>query len=416
MTTDSWLDDTVDAVELFDPDELKDTVLGDIRDPFPTFAEARARGAVVRGMVGLPEGAEESIGAEDAPEVFSVVGHDAVQQVLFDHETFSSTVYSDVMGMVMGRTMLEMDEPEHRLYRGLVSVAFRQKVLARWERDLVRVVVDDLIDKFAGRGHAELVRELTFHFPAQVIARILGLPRHDFPKFQRWSIELISVSANWDRGIAASQALKEYFSEVLADRRKHPKDDLISDLAQAEVDGHTLDDESIYAFLRLLLPAGVETTYRASGNLLFGLLTNPDQLEAVKNDRNLVGPAFEETLRWEPPLTFIMRVAAKDTELAGVAIPKGSVLSVGVAAAGRDPSRYPDPDRFDLFRNPQPHVSFGFGPHMCIGMHLARMEARVALEAVLDRLPNVRLDPGDSDPHIHGMAFRSPTSLPVRFG
>jgi cytochrome P450 len=308
-----------------------------------------------------------------------------------------------------------MDEPEHKLHRALVAPAFRQKMLARWESELVEAVVDELLDRITPVGRSDLVRDLTFAFPAQVIARILGLPRSDYTRFQRWSLELISVAANWDRGIAASEALRDYFAEVLIERRKAPSDDLITDLAVAEVDGQQLSDEEIFGFLRLLLPAGVETTYRSSGNLLFALLTHPDQLDAVRRDRRLVPPAIEEALRWEPPLTSIVRRAKKDITLGGVDIPAGADVGVCLAAANRDERRFPEPDRFDIFREPRPHASFGSGPHMCIGMHLARMETRVAVNRALDRLDDLRLDPDGNDVHIHGMAFRSPTSLPVLF-
>jgi cytochrome P450 len=308
-----------------------------------------------------------------------------------------------------------MDQPEHRPHRTLVSQAFRNKMLAHWEHDLIRVVIDELIDGFAGRGQAELVRQFTFAFPVQVIAHILGLPRRDYQKFQRWSIELLSVSRNWDRGMAASMALKQYFAEVLEDRRRHPRDDLISDLSVAELDGQRLTDEEIFSFLRLLLPAGVETTYRSSGNLLHGLLTNPEQLHAVYQDRSLIPQAIEEGLRWEPPILFIIRQATADAVCAGAAIPAGAIINLCVGSANRDESRYPEPDRFDLFREPQLHMSFGFGPHMCLGMHLARMETRVAIGALLDRLPGLRLDPDVEAPYVQGSAFRSPPALYVRF-
>jgi cytochrome P450 len=126
--------------------------------------------------------------------------------------------------------------------------------------------------------------------------------------------------------------------------------------------------------------------------------------------------AIEEALRWEPPLLITSRVCARDTELRGVPIPAGAHVTVMLGAANRDESRYPDPDRFDIFRDPKQHISFGHGPHTCLGMHLARMETRIAVGALLDRLPNLRLEPGSDDPHIHGQIFRSPTSLPVRFG
>ena len=182
------------------------------------------------------------------------------------------------------------------------------------------------------------------------------------------------------------------------------------------MDGRGLDDEEIFSFLRLLLPAGVETTYRASGNLLYGLLTNPDQLRAVREDRALVPVAFEETIRWEPPVTVILRRATVDTELAGVHVEEGADIGLLLGSANRDERKYVDPDRFDIFRESRQSLGFGFGVHVCLGMHLARMETRVAVNALLDRMPDLALAPApDQDLHIKGMAFRSPIALPVTF-
>ena len=402
-----------EALAPFDPTELQDTVAGKQRDPFPRFAELLAESPVHVGPIDLGTGPGESYGPVPPVTVF---GFDEAVQVLRDNETFSSTVYEGVMGEVMGRTILQMDEPEHRLQRALVSPAFRSKMLERWEESLVRTVVNELIDGFAPRGHADLVRELTFDFPVQVIAQILGLPRSDYPKFQRWAVEIISVAANWERGVAASAQLRDYFAEVLADRRRHPDDDLITELVNVEVEGQHLTDEEIYSFLRLLLPAGVETTFRASGSLLFGLLTNPDQLTAVREDRSLLPQAMEEGIRWEPPVTVILRRAMRDTELAGVPIAEGADVALLLGAANHDRRKYDHPDQFDMFREVRQHVGFGFGVHVCLGMHLARMETRVALNTLFDRLPDLRFDPEPGeDPHIMGMAFRSPTALPVSF-
>ena len=317
--------------------------------------------------------------------------------------------------MVMGHMILGMDDPEHRRHRNLVAGAFRERSLARWEPAFVAPICHELIDRFAGRGRAELVRELTFEFPVRVIARILGLPEEDFAQFQRWSIELIGLGANIELGLAASESLRDYFAVVVADRRRQPRDDVISDLVTAEIDGEQLSDEAIYAFLRLLLPAGAETTYRSSGNLLYLLLTHPDQLEAVTRDRSLLPQAIEEALRFEPPLLLINRTATCEVELSGVTIPAGGSVSTCLGSANHDETRWEDAERFDIFRPVIPHLAFAHGPHMCLGMHLARLETRVLVNAVLDRLPGLRLDTGDDDPHIKGLIFRSPTSLPVEF-
>jgi cytochrome P450 len=220
---------------------------------------------------------------------------------------------------------------------------------------------------------------------------------------------------NWEGALAASRELRGYFAEIIADRRRHTRDDLVSQLISAEVDGRRLSDEEIYPFLLLLLPAGAETTYRSSSNLLFGLLSDPDQLGAVRADRSLVPQAIEEALRWETPLLTVARLATEDVELGGVRIPAGSFVAVSLGAANRDPGQHAEPDAFDIFRERAQHISFGDGAHKCLGMHLARLEMRVLLNAVLDRLPGLRLDPDADDPHIHGLIFRSPPNLPVRF-
>jgi cytochrome P450 len=414
--------DTNSAVESqpapipFDPFELQDVVSGNIRDPYPRFAELRRQAPVHSGPVDLGEEVPEPEPDSGKPPAITVFGFDEAVEVLRDNETYSSTIYAGVMGEVMGRTILQMDEPEHRLHRALVSPTFRSKVLERWEGDLVQRVVNELVDLFAAEGRADLVKQLTFNFPVQVIAHILGLPRSDFPTFQRWAVEITSVTANWERGMAASAALRDYFAEVLVERRRHPAEDLISELVQVEVDGRKLEDEEIYSFLRLLLPAGVETTYRASGSMLYGLLTNPDQYRAVREDRSLIPVAFEETIRWEPPVTVILRQATRDTELGGVPVQKGADVGLLLGSANRDERKYEHPDDFDIFRESRQSLGFGFGVHVCVGMHLARMETRVAIDTLFDRLPDMELapEPGQ-DVHIRGMAFRSPIALPVAF-
>jgi cytochrome P450 len=314
----------------------------------------------------------------------------------------------------MGHMILGMDDPEHRSHRNLVAHAFREKSLARWEPEFIAPIVDEQIDRFVGDGEADLVRQLTFEFPVRVIARLLGLPEEDFAQFQRWSIELIGLVADIDRGLAASESLRDYFAGVVADRRAHPAEDVISDLVSAEVDGERLTDEAIYSFLRLLLPAGAETTYRSSGSLLYLLMTHPDQLDAVRADRSLLPQAIEEGLRFEPPLLSINRTATCDVEIAGVTIAAGEDITPHIGSANHDETRWDEAESFDIFRPAIPHIAFAHGPHMCLGMHLARLETRVLVSRVLDRLPDLSLDLSQ-DPYIRGDIFRSPTALPVRF-
>jgi cytochrome P450 len=392
-------------------------VAGDVRDPYPMLAGIRADTPVMEVHFGPRSGGGSRPGRQ-APRMtslFTVTSHELAQQVLTDNVRFSSAGYATNIGHVMGRTILTMDPPEHLRHRALVAGAFRARVLDQWSDTIIGATVSELIDAFAGDGHADLIPQLTFPFPVRVIARILGLREADWPRFLRLSTELIAVMRNRDRAVAARQQLRGYFAEIIADRRRHTRDDLVSQLIEAEVDGHRLGDEEIYPFLLLLLPAGAETTYRSASNLLFGLLSHPGQLDAVRGDRDLVPQAIEEALRWETPALTVARSATRDVELGGVRIPAGGLVAVSLGAANRDPRRYPDPDAFDVFREGKQHISFGDGAHKCLGMHLARLEMRVLLTAVLDRLPGLHLDPAADDPHIHGLLFRSPPNLPVRF-
>jgi cytochrome P450 len=389
-----------------------DVVSGNTRDPYPDFAVRRRETPVWKGnlmeMDFLPEGIEVEPG-------WNAFRYEDCSRILRDAKTFTSTGYDSTIGMVMGHMILGMDDPEHRGHRNLVAHAFREKSLARWEPEFIGPIVDELIDRFADDGEADLVRQLTFEFPVRVIARLLGLPEEDFEQFQRWSVELISLVGDIDRGLAASEALRNYFADVVAVRRAEPQEDVISDLVLAEVDGEKLSDEAIYSFLRLLLPAGAETTYRSSGNLLYLLLTHADQMEAIRQDRSLLPQAIEEGLRFEPPLLSINRTTTCEVEIGGVTLPAGESISPSIGSANHDETRWENPEVFDIFRPAIPHIAFAHGPHMCLGMHLARLETRALVNRVLDRLPGLILNPGDSDPHIRGQVFRSPTSLPVTF-
>ena len=413
MSAPEAIDGTYDPFEEFN----RSVGAGVVEDPYPLLAMARAKGPLLKeNLEAELLAAEVDPQVTMGPEVFTAFSYDAVQTVLRDGETFSSAGYADVMGAVMGHTILEMDEPEHHTYRGLVQQAFSRKAMERWEAEAVGPIVDECIDAFVDRGEAELVRELTLPFPVNVIASMLGLPRADLPQFHRWAIELISVSFDWERGTRASAQLRDYFARVLAERRVHPANDLMSILAASELDGQHLTDEEIFAFLRLLLPAGAETTYRSSSNLLFGLLTHPDQLDALRADRALMPKAIEEGLRWEPPLTTIVRTATRDTVVDGVDVPAGAVVITNMGSANHDEKYWERSEEFDIHREQRQHLAFAFGPHMCLGMHLARMETRVVLERIFERLPNLRLDPAADAPQITGMTFRAPPALPVLFG
>lgn len=388
--------------------------VGSVRDPYAAVAAMRRIAPVHRvDLRNFPRGGNPLAAPPD--EIWTVLTYEGVFQVLRDGKRFSSAGYQRSMGVVMGHTILGMDGAEHLRYRALISKAFTRRALERWERELVRPAVEDYVRSFAERGRADLVRELTFPFPVRVIAAMIGLPAEDHAAFHRLAVELISVGIDWEAGMRASRELGALFAPVLAARRREPRDDLMSVLAHAELEGTRLTDEEIFAFLRLLAPAGAETTYRSSSNLLFGLLSNPEQLDAVRRDRALIPQAIEEGLRWECPLLTIMRTATVDTEVECVPIPAGGAVTTHLGAANRDPARWDEPDRFDVFRAPKPHIAFALGPHVCLGMHLARMETRVVLETLFERCPGLRLDPEAKDVHVSGMVFRAPLALPVAF-
>lgn len=381
-----------------------------LRDPYPFLARKRSEGGVFHGSV-----MDWSKAPEAMPEnLYAAVSFDAVNRVFRDGRVFNSRIYDSTIGLFIGPTILAMEGKKHWDHRNLVSSAFKTKSLAQWEPTIVRPVVNALIDEFIDAGHADLVREFTFEFPTRVISKLLGLPEEDLPWFRKRAVELISYHVKYKRAFEASAALKDYFLAQIDKRRAKPTEDIIGDLVTAEIDGEKLTDEAIYSFLRLLLPAGLETTYRSSGNLIYLLLTHPDQFRAVQDDHALIGPAIEEGLRFETPLTTVQRSANEETELEGVTIPEGAVIDVCIGSANRDEQRWERSEEFDIFRKRLPHISFAAGEHTCMGLHLARMETRVALETLLSRLTNIQLLT-DDDPHIHGQPFRSPTALPVTF-
>ncbi len=371
-------------------------------DPYPEWAEARRRCPVESTTV---------LGMQSA----RVFRHADVEALLRDAETFSSEINHRTMGPYMGRILLGMDGHRHAQYRGLVSRAFRAAALERWERELVRPTLDELVDAIAPLGRAELVRDVTSRYPVRVIAGIVGVPAADHERFQAWAQEIAMGPADPERGIAASRAMREYLRPFVEARRREPRDDLISDLVHAEIEGQRLDDEDVYGFLRLLMPAGAETTFRVMGNCLVALLSSPQVLERVRRDPSLVPRAVEETLRFETSITLVNRLATRDAEIGGCPVAAGTSLLLLLGSANRDEARWQRPDAWDLDRPEQAHLAFGWGRHLCLGMHLARLELRVGIATLLARLPGLRLDPDAQPPRIVGTAFRGPERLDVVF-
>lgn len=375
--------------------------------PYPQWAKAREVCPVIETdgtMMGAP-----------ARRSYQVTRWADVEEVLRDGQTFSSSINAEHIGQYMGDLILAMDGKEHRAYRNLVAQAFRASQLDHWDEDVIKPSIALLLDEIAPRGRADLVRDITSRYPVRVICAIVGVPVEDSAQFHQWSEQINTGPLHPEVGMAASRAMRDYLEPLVEDRRTNPCGDLLSDLVQAEVEGERLSDERIYGFLRLLLPAGAETTFRVMGNALTALLTQPGVMDRVLTDRELIPALIEETLRWESSVTQVSRVATVDTEVAGCPIAAGSPVGVITGSANHDGSRYERPEEFDLDRPPQNHMAFGTGQHQCLGMHLARLELRVGLNEILDRLGNLRLDPDAPPPEIQGLAFRGPAALPVLF-
>jgi cytochrome P450 len=375
--------------------------MSEVPNPYPVYATLR-REAPVK-YVDLPM----------APG-YMVTRYADVMAVLKDGVRYSSRANAKGIGLVMGRTILEMDGKEHARHRHIISPVFVPKALLRDLPPIIAAIAHELIDGFVGDGRADLVSQFAHTLPLRVIAHIIGVPIEEYETFQRWSLDIIGFADDPPRGLEAAAKLVEYLRPIVERRKAEPDEDLLSTLTHTEVEGHRLTDEEIYSFLRLLLPAGSDTTYRLISNMLFALLHDVAQLDAVRSDRSLVKWAVEEALRWEAPVQFAAREATEPTTLAGIDLPAGAQVLTALGSANRDERQYDDPDRFDIRRGRDDHMAFGFGQHFCVGSHLARLEAATAFNALFDRLRNLRVEPGQND-GVVGLAFRGPNRLPVLF-
>ncbi|OBF20380.1 cytochrome P450 [Mycobacterium sp. ACS4331] len=373
--------------------------------PYPLLKELRSQAPIHPGW---PE-----MGVQASSSIFTAYTFDAVKAIFTDNATFSTRCYEDVVRPLQGPTILEMQEPEHAVYRRLHEFAFARSSMRRWDSELVGPLVHSTIARFKDAKRADLVDAVFMPIPVRVIAALLGLPDEDVLYFHRLAIDLLGFRGDMDRAMAASAEMKEYFVGILADRRATPRDDMVSILAAAEVNGVRMSDEQIYGFMRNLLPAGAETTSRSTASLALALLTHPRQLEAVRKDRSLLPQAIEEGIRWETPLLNFMREVTRDTEMCGIAIPKGATMMLSLGSANHDESRWDQPEKFDIFRDRRPHIGFAHGAHVCLGMHLARLETTKIFTALLDELPGLRLDPDAPPPYVSGTMFRSPPRLDV---
>jgi cytochrome P450 len=373
--------------------------------PHPDWAAAREQGAVVP-MASAPGSARPA---------FAVTRHEEAERVLRDPATFSSAIHRETSGRFKGETLVALDGEEHRRTRALVSHAFRPAALARWRSAAIEPILRELLDPLVPRGRAELVAEVTSRYPVQVICAVIGIPRADHARFLAWAERINLGPLDPEAGHAAAAALTDYLRPLVEARRERPSGDLLSELVHAEVEGERLSEERLFGFLRLLIPAGAETTYRAMGSCLLALLRQPGLCARVAERPELLPRAIDEALRWETPVAMVARVATRDVELGGQRIPAGSVVTVLLSSANRDERRYARADAFDLERPARTSLAFGMGPHRCLGISLAQLELEVGIRTLLGRLPGLRLDPGEPAPEIVGYAFRGPDRLPVLF-
>ncbi len=292
-------------------------------------------------------------------------------------------------------SMLNLDPPDHTRIRKLVTHGFTRSFIESMA-PRIQSIVDDCLNQVDNQPSFDVVDKLAKPLPAIVIAEMMGLPEGDHAQFQEWSEELIVGAGSSDpddmeRSNRASRALVKYFAGIIEARRDQPGDDLIGTLMRAEEAGDKLNAQELYNTCLLVLVAGHETTTRLIGNGLFLLLRHPEQLAYLREHPDQIDTAVEEMLRFEPPVQATQRFVREDMDFHGTRLKRGDIVFVGIAGANRDPAEIPDPENFDIRREKVRQVSFGYGIHLCIGAHLARMEAKIALLTLLDRFDEIAL-------------------------
>ncbi|MFW0787063.1 cytochrome P450 [Gordonia sp. CPCC 206044] len=384
-------------------------------DPYPIWHRLREDGPVLAGTVHELTGMSEKLyfqglPFEDRPH-FSAFGFESCSAAFRNPEVFASSPESvDPVSGALGNanSMIAMGGAQHRRYRGLVQPSFLPSNAGWWITNWIEETVHLLLDGFAANGKAELNVDFCAAIPILTITGSFGVAIE----------QALDIRASLNRD---PQRIVDILAPIVAARRREPQDDLLSVLVQAELaddDGvsHRLSDNEIYSFSLLLLSAGSGTTWKQMGTTITALLQRPEILDAVRADRALLRPAIEETLRWMPTDPMFSRFVTEDIDdFYGVSVPKGAVMHLCVAAANRDPARWPDPDDYDIHRRTKSALAFGQGAHICLGMHVARAEMTVGINALLDRLPNLRLDPDAEPPTFVGMYERGATAIPVLF-
>jgi cytochrome P450 len=381
------------------------------RDPFDLYARARR---------------EHPVYAHPELPVFSVFRYADCHAILRDPQTFSS-VFPPPPGIdpekLPQSSLLGQDPPEHTRLRGLVNQAFTPRIIRRLEPRM-REIASDLVAEAVERGEVDLVAALTYPLPVIVIAEIIGVPSADRAQFKIWSDLAV---ANLGNGLFVPpteerltelgrmrEEMRNYFGALADARRREPREDLLTGLVQAELEGSRLSHEEMISMLILILVAGNETTTNLIGNVVLELLDHPDALARLRAEPGLAASAVEEVLRHSSPVQMDPRRTTRPVELHGERIEAGRFVVSWLGSANRDEEAFPDPDRFDVARKDNHHLAFGFGPHYCLGANLARMETTVALRELLSRTKSFERTDDDPLPLHPSIVFRGVTKLPVR--
>lgn len=423
-------DRTVDAATLHHDFSAVSELFGssEIEDPHSLYREYRQNQPVMEGDIlaafGVPSQADY---ANKGRQVFTLFRYADVLAVLRDSKTYTSTLLQEGLGQFLGGFLLTgMDDVTHKATRGLLAPAFSPKAIAEW-KTLLKPVVAEAIARIGPRGKAELMNELLLPLPVRMIYEIIGFP-NDEARMQEFAARAMRILVGPQRdpekakismasAFAAAQELYDDTLEVVRARRAAGSqgNDLIGYLLRAEDNGNTLDDAHITELIRQFLPAAAETTTRSFGSMLVALLSRPELLARVRDDRTLVPKVVAEGMRWETASQFLARQATVDVEFHGVKIPAGAALSLASGSANRDETVFDSPDEFDIDRPQKVNLGFGAGPHLCLGMQVAKSEMEAMLNGLLD-LPNLRLDPDAPPPRIVGAQLRGPRILDVVWG
>jgi len=406
---------------------VADNYRGEDVDLNAIYREMRKNSPIIvenfMGKLGVPNIA----GLDVNRPTYTVFKYKDVMNVLRDATHYTSGFIAEGLGAFFdGLILTGMDGEAHKKARGLLQPIFMPDVVNTWrDSKMDPIVRNEYLLPMAPAKKADLM-EFALYFPIRLIYALIGFP-DDKPErvkqYAAWALAILAgpqvdaekAALARKSAMEAAKALYDAVMEAVVEVRRTGAEgnDLISRLIRAEYEGRKLDDHEITTFVRSLLPAAGETTTRTFGSLMVLLLERPELLERVRNDRSLVGKAIDEAVRFEPVATFKVRQAAEDIELAGMQIPKGAMVQCIVASANRDEEVFENSETFDIDRKLKPSFGFGFGPHMCIGQFIAKTELQVALNAVLDLLPNIRLDPDFPAPRITGAQLRGPHSVRV---